>query len=38
MKNVFGCEGKMAGKGKMNIAIEKVLERFYIPSLKDEQN
>ena len=37
MKIVFGFEGKMAAKEKTNVAIEKVMEKFCIPSLKDGQ-
>lgn len=34
---MFGCAGKMAAKETMNEAIEKVLKKFNIPSLKREQ-
>ena len=37
MKIAFGFEGKMAAKEKTSMAIEKVMERFCISSLKDEQ-
>lgn len=41
MRNVFllmfGCASKMAAKETMNEAIEKVLKKFNIPSLKREQ-